>query len=131
MAKATKTTTGVENTPVVNPEIPTPPAFDFATPPPVDVTDAAPPSPSPVEATPPVDTPPATTEVVPDAKPPVDTPPTPPAKEKVAKPKTAIVTKTFRDKGNFNKVWEVGTDVRHFSKERLDHLIKIGHVELL
>lgn len=158
MAKATRTTTGVDTAPVVNPEITTPPAFDFATPPPPSPLDgeaaalietaASIPTPpadsdeivtkSP-EATPPADSdtiPPV--DKAPEEKPPVtQDEPTPPAVPTIdtttpeTKSKIPVVSKPFRDKGNFNKVWEVGTDVSHFDKTRLEHLIKIGHVELV
>lgn len=41
-----------------------------------------------------------------------------------------IVTKEFRDKKDFSKAYTVGSDVSHLSKERIEHLVSIGYVEL-
>lgn len=49
---------------------------------------------------------------------------------KPEQPKGHIVTREFRDKKDFSKVYRIGSDVSHLSKERLDHLISIGYVEL-
>lgn len=38
------------------------------------------------------------------------------------------VVKEFRDINDFSKVYFEGSDVSHFSKERLEHLESIGHV---
>ncbi|MBN8821278.1 MULTISPECIES: hypothetical protein [unclassified Spirosoma] len=49
-------------------------------------------------------------------------------KESPKKP-THVVVKEFRDKDNFDKIHEVGSDVSHFDEVRLAHLVSIGHVE--
>lgn len=48
--------------------------------------------------------------------------------EKSKKPKY-IVTKPFRDKDNWDKVFQIGEDVSHFSEERINHLLTIEHIQ--
>ncbi|MVM35267.1 hypothetical protein GO755_34920 [Spirosoma sp. HMF4905] len=48
-----------------------------------------------------------------------------------AKKPTHVVIKEFHDIDNFDKVHEVGDDVSHFDKERLDKLVENGHVEVV
>lgn len=40
-----------------------------------------------------------------------------------------IVVSPFRDKDNFDKKYEVKEDVSHFDKDRLNELVKGGHVK--
>jgi hypothetical protein len=53
--------------------------------------------------------------------------PQPPAAGK-KKAGSFTVTTEFRDIDNFNKVHKVGSDVSHFSKDRLDRLVELKYV---
>lgn len=53
------------------------------------------------------------------------------AKQEEKKAATHVVKTEFRDINNFDQVWEVGDDVSHFDKERLDKAIENGHVEVV
>jgi len=37
--------------------------------------------------------------------------------------------KSFRDKDNFDKVYEEGDDVSNFDQQRLDRLLSIGYIQ--
>jgi len=52
----------------------------------------------------------------------------PKANTKNEKPKAHIVSSSFRDAGNFNKEWKVGSDVSHFDQERLKKLVDLNLV---
>jgi uncharacterized membrane-anchored protein len=39
------------------------------------------------------------------------------------------VLKSFRDKDNFDKVYDSGDTISGFSQERIDHLLEIGYIE--
>lgn len=54
-----------------------------------------------------------------------------PEKPKVEKQKRHIVSAKFRDQSDFNKKWEIGQDVSHFDKKRLEKLIELNLVKVL